>query len=67
MVKRKNAHVHSEKMILEDNVDDIPDEILQEIIMKRIKTVVGGKKLPQNIPPISLENIFFHFEENFIK
>lgn len=51
MVKRKNAHVHSEKMILEDNVDDIPNEILQEIIMKRIKTVVGGKKLPQNVHP----------------
>lgn len=67
VVIRKKAHVHFEKHIFKDNVDDIMDDILEELAAKRIKRVVGGKKLPKNVPHIKLENISFHFEESVLK
>lgn len=67
VVIRKKAHVHFEKHIFKDNVDDIMDDILEELAAKRIKRVVGGKKLPKNVPHIKFENISFHFEESVLK
>lgn len=60
MLKRKK--VRGVEVIEEDVIVNSHEMLVP--INKKIKMVVGGKKLPDNIPAMSLDNIFFHSEES---
>lgn len=56
MLKRKK--VRGVEVIKEDVIVNSHEMLVP--INKKIKKVVGGKKLPDNIPSMSLDNTSFH-------
>lgn len=54
--KRKKAHVVED--VEEDVVNNLNDIVVPS--NKKIKKIVGGKKIPDNVPVVPLENILFH-------
>lgn len=63
VVKRKKDLV---KYLVEETVVDIRGDIL-ESTTKRSNIVVGGKKLPQIVRVVPLDNVSFHYKENVLK
>ncbi|MCH82682.1 envelope-like protein [Trifolium medium] len=48
-----------------DSESDVPEDALDIATTGRKK--IGGKRVPENIPPVPLDNISFHSEENVQK
>lgn len=78
-VRRRNKVLKRKKIVLNsieynikyhdnDIMNDIEDEEnLVEHVTQRVKMSIGGKKIPKNIPPIPVDNVYFHSKESVVK